>query len=99
MSSDQTTPSNGTSDELSDQELDEVAGGLNLHIKVARFQQTNLSFGQKTNLGSGCGSTETAFEAQNIESAALTISITDATTEDLQILSGLLGAEAIEGSS
>lgn len=99
MSSDEMTPTDDEAfSELSDQELDEVAGGLNLSISAARFSQTNFSFSQVSQPVS-CGSTQTTFETQNIESAAFQIVITDATTEDLQILGELFGdASAIEGS-
>jgi bacteriocin-like protein len=101
MSSEEMTPSDDSAfSELSDEELDEVAGGLNLFISAARFSQTNFSFSQVSQPGSGCGSTKTTFETQNIESAAFQIFVTDATTEDLQILGELFGgASAIEGSA
>ncbi|MGV0027730.1 CTB family bacteriocin [Phormidesmis priestleyi] len=99
MSSDEMTP-DSEFNELSDQELDEVAGGLSFSISAARFSQTNLSFGQVSKPGLGCGSTETAFESQSIESAAFQITVIDATTEDLKILGELFGdASAIEGSA
>ncbi|MBD6616464.1 hypothetical protein FNW02_11600 [Komarekiella sp. 'clone 1'] len=101
MSSDEMTPKDDEAfSELSDQELDEVAGGLNLGISIAKFSQTNLSFSQVSQHGLGCGSTTTSFEMQNIESAAFQILVTDATTEDLQILGELFGdaSAIIEGS-
>lgn len=85
MSRDEMTPIDGTLHELSDQELDEVAGGLNLRISTARFRQKNSSSGSyRRKFGSSS-------ESESIESAALQITITDATTEDLKILSALLG--------
>ncbi|BAU12373.1 hypothetical protein LEP3755_29020 [Leptolyngbya sp. NIES-3755] len=85
--------------ELSDEDLDEVSGGFNLRITAARFHQSNISISRSSNAGARCGGSQSTFEAQEIESAALQITITDATTDDLEILSGLFGnASAIEGS-
>ena len=85
-------------DELSDQELDDISGGLNLRLNAAFFKQSNLSFSQETG-GGGCGSSKSAFAAETVESAGLQIIITDASAEDLEFLGGLLGdAAAIEGS-
>lgn len=100
MSSDEMTSDDSAISELSDQELDEVAGGLSFSISGAKFSQTNLSFRQASSGGCG-GSTETAFESQNIQSAAFQITVIDATTEDLAALGELFGdaSNAIEGSA
>jgi bacteriocin-like protein len=100
MSSDEMTPSDDSAfSELSDEELDEVAGGLNLAISFASFSQTNFSFSQISQSGSECGSTKTTFDTQNIESSAFQILVTDATSEDLKVIGELFGdISAIEGS-
>ncbi len=86
--------------ELSDEELDDVAGGFNLQFTAARFYKSTIRFSQETSLGSGCGSTLSAFQAETTESSLLQLTITDATTEDLEALSELFGdASAIEGSA
>jgi len=101
MSSDEITPSDDSAfSELSDEELDEVAGGFNLAISFASFSQTNFSFSQVSQHGSGCGSSKTTFDTQNIESSAFQILVTDATSEDLKVIGELFGdISAIEGSA
>ncbi|MBD2165408.1 hypothetical protein H6G04_13470 [Calothrix membranacea FACHB-236] len=99
MSSDEMTPADSEFSELSDEELDEVAGGLSASISAAHYRQTNLLFGQISKFGRQ-GSNQTNFEMQNIESAAFQIVITDATTEDLKVLGELFGdASALDGSA
>ncbi|NJR49610.1 MAG: hypothetical protein HC780_08565 [Leptolyngbyaceae cyanobacterium CSU_1_3] len=108
MSGDEMTPDNaivsqfseGVS-ELSDEELDDVAGGFDLQFSVARFKKSTLGFAQETSPSSGCGgSAKSVFQSENIESALIQLVITDATTEDLKILGELFGdATAIEGSA
>jgi bacteriocin-like protein len=97
MSNDEMTPSDDSAfNELSDEELDEVAGGFNLAISIAKFSQTNFSFSQI----SQAGSNQTTLDTQNIESAAFQILVTDATSEDLKILGELFGGNpGIQGSS
>ncbi len=98
MSDHEIKPTDPTFAELSDQELDDVSGGLNLRLNAAFFRQSNVSLSQETG-GAGCGSSKSAFSAETIESAGLQIVITDASAEDLEFLGGLLGnAAAIEGS-
>ncbi|MCW5317735.1 hypothetical protein GTQ43_29345 [Nostoc sp. KVJ3] len=102
MSSDEMTPSDDDSafSELSDEELDEVAGGLNLAISFASFSQTNFSFSQISQFGSGSGSSKTNFDTQNIESSAFQVLVTDASTEDLKVIGELFGdISAIKGST
>jgi hypothetical protein len=95
MSSDDITPTDPEFSELSDQELDEIAGGLSFSISHARFRQSNFSLRQR---GRGFGSIDAGLEAQNIESEAFQITVLDATTEDLKILGSLFGnTSAIEG--
>jgi hypothetical protein len=92
MPEDEITPIDDTCSELSDQELEDVSGGLNLQIIATRFSQRSFSSGYGGRPG-GCHSGS----EQSIESAALQITLTDATTEDLKIISKLLsGADAIE---
>ncbi|PSB18558.1 hypothetical protein C7B65_14770 [Phormidesmis priestleyi ULC007] len=94
MSDDQIKPTDAV--ELSDEELEDVAGGFNLRLNAAFFRQTNISTSQETG---GYGSSKSTFAAENIESVGLQILITDASAEDLDALSGLLGsATAIDGS-
>ena len=93
MSDDQIKPIDAI--ELSDEALEDVAGGFNIRLNAAFFRQTNISTSQET----GGGSSKSTFAAENIESAGLQILITDASVADLGALSGLLGdAAAIEGS-
>lgn len=99
MSGDEITPTSGAV-ELSDRELDAVAGGFNLVLNAAFFRQTNMSVAHETPAGSGFSSSKSAFAMENIQSAGLQVAITDASTEDLKSLVGLLGgATASEGSS
>ncbi|KAM3091405.1 CTB family bacteriocin [Phormidesmis sp. 146-35] len=84
--------------ELSDEELDEVAGGLSIRFTLAQFQQSKVAFAQETPLG-GCGPSRSAFQSENTASSFLELTILDATTEDIQALGGLFGGNAaIEGS-
>jgi hypothetical protein len=84
--------------ELSDEELDEVAGGFSLRFTAARFQQSVFTFAQETSQASG--STQSGFQAETTESSFLQLTIVDATTDDLKVLSELFGgASAIEGST
>ena len=99
MSGDEITPPDGAT-ELSDQELDDVAGGLSLSLNAVFFRQTNIVAAQETSVGLGGSSSKSAFAAESIESAGLQVTILDATAEDLEFLGGILGdASAIEGSS
>jgi hypothetical protein len=97
MSSDEITPTSGAV-ELSDRELDEVAGGFSLLLSAAFFRQTNVSADRETHLGSGYSSSKSTFSMENTQSAGIQIAITDASASDLTALSGILGgATAIEG--
>jgi hypothetical protein len=97
MSGDEITPTDAAI-ELSDEELDEVAGGLSLRLNAVFFRQTNVAAAQQTQAGSGYSSTKSVFEMQNIESAGLQLTVLDASAEDLEFLSGILGgAKAIDG--
>ncbi len=99
MSDDEMTPTDAAS-ELSDEELDKVAGGFSLRMNFAVFQYNKVLATQETNSGSGLSSSKSVFAAESTEGAALQISITDATAADLKALSGLLGnVTEIEGSS
>ncbi|MBD2213371.1 hypothetical protein H6G64_12795 [Calothrix sp. FACHB-156] len=85
--------------ELTDEELDEVAGGFNLRLTAARFHKSTIGFAQETPLGRR-SSAKSAFQAETTESALLQITITDATTEDLKALGELFGdASALDGSA
>lgn len=97
MSGDEMTPDD-TAIELSDEELDDVAGGFDLQLSIARFNKSTIGFVQGTPPVSGCGSAPSAFQAETTESALIQLTITDATTEDLKILGELFGdASALEG--
>lgn len=99
MSGDENTP-NDAAIELTDEELDDVAGGFSLRLTAARFSKSTIGFAQGTSIGSGCGSTQSAFQAETTESALLQLTIIDATTEDLKVLSELFGdASALDGSA
>jgi hypothetical protein len=76
--------------ELSEEELDEVAGGFDLLLNVAFFRQSTVQ-GQ---IDSGCGSSPSSLSSETIESAGLQIVIKDATAGDLDFLSDLLGESA-----
>jgi hypothetical protein len=101
MSGDEITPDDADAAiELSDEELDDVAGGFNLRFTAARFHKSTIGFAQETSLGSGSGSTQSVFQAETTESALIQLTITDATTEDLKVLGELFGdSSAIEGST
>jgi hypothetical protein len=89
---DELTPNDGTLSELSDEELDEVAGGFSfLSIKAAKFNKRTFSLGRRSRRGRDDS------EAEDIESAALQITIVDGTAEELKIIGQLLGgADAID---
>jgi hypothetical protein len=108
MSGDEITPNDETfasqfpneATELSDEELDDIAGGLNLQFTFASSRKFKQAFVQDISAGSGCGSAKTAFQTEATESALMQLIITDATTEDLQVLGELFGdTTAIEGSA
>jgi hypothetical protein len=78
--------------ELSNEELEDLSGGLNLKFSSVFFRETDVK-------ASGGGSSPSSFSSETIESAGLQVLLTDATTEDLKILGKLLGGSAaIEGS-
>lgn len=81
--------------ELSDEELDDVAGGLNVQFTAARFRRSRIGFAQET--AGGCGSSKSVFQAETTESALIQFTITDATTEDLKVLTELLGGASAIG--
>lgn len=84
--------------ELSDEELDDVAGGFDMQLSIAHFNKSIIGFVQDTPLASECGSAQSAFQAETTESALIQLTITDATTEELKILGELFGgASALEG--
>jgi hypothetical protein len=89
---DELTPNDGTLNELSDEELDEVAGGFSLlRISATRFGRSRSSSSRGNRGGRG------GFQAESIESAALQITIVDGTADDLKALGSLLrGADAVD---
>ncbi|MDZ7962003.1 MAG: CTB family bacteriocin [Aulosira sp. DedQUE10] len=98
MSGDENTP-NDAAIELTDEELDEVAGGFNMRLTFASFRKSTIGFAQETPLGTS-GSAQSAFQAETTESALLQFTITDATTKDLEVLGELFGdASALDGSA
>ncbi|BAY99513.1 hypothetical protein NIES37_34960 [Tolypothrix tenuis PCC 7101] len=98
MSGDENIP-NDAAIELTDEELDEVAGGFNLRLTAARFHKSTIGSAQEISLGRR-SSAKSLFQAENIESALLQVTITDASTEDLKVLGELFGdASALDGSA
>ncbi|MEH2272761.1 MAG: hypothetical protein V7K68_30790 [Nostoc sp.] len=98
MSGDEITP-NDEAIELSDEELDDVAGGFNLQFTSIRSHRSIRGFTQQTSRGRGF-QTRSAFHAETADSSVFHLSITDATTEDLKVLGELFGdISAIEGST
>jgi hypothetical protein len=99
MSGDEITP-NDEAIELSDEELDDVAGGFNLQFTSIRSHRSTRGFTRQTSRGRGFHSTRSAFHAETADSSVFHLSITDATTEDLKVLGELFGdISAIEGST
>jgi hypothetical protein len=95
MLGDEITP-NDPPIELSDEELDEVSGGFSLRFTAARFHQSQSTSIRKTSRGSR--SRQSGFHAETTESSFIQLTIVDATTEDLKILSELFGdSSAIHG--
>jgi hypothetical protein len=81
--------------ELSEEELENVAGGFDLLLNVAFFRQSTVQ-GQ---IDAGGGSSPSSLLSETIESAGLQILIKDATAGDLDFLSDLLGdSAAINGT-
>lgn len=98
MLGDEITPNDDVT-ELSDEELDEVAGGFSLSFKAARFASTVISNDQTVS-GSHKRLANSAFKAENIESSFLQVTIVDATTDDLKVLNELFGgSSALDGSA
>jgi hypothetical protein len=77
--------------ELSEEELENVAGGFDLLLNVAFFRQSTVQ-GQ---IDAGGGSSPSSLSSETIESAGLQILIKDATAGDLDFLSDLLGDSAV----
>ncbi|MBE9037983.1 CTB family bacteriocin [aff. Roholtiella sp. LEGE 12411] len=99
MSGDEITPNNEAI-ELSDEDLDEVAGGFSLRLTAARFQQSKLTSVESIGSGSSNCSAQSAFQAETTESSLFQLTIVDATTEDIQALGELFGdMSAIDGST
>ncbi|ACC80469.1 hypothetical protein [Nostoc punctiforme] len=99
MSGDEITP-NDEAIELSDEELDDLAGGFNLQFTSIRSHRSTRGFSQQTSRGRGFHSKRSAFHAETTDSSVFHLSITDATTEDLKVLGELFGdISAIEGST
>lgn len=92
MPNDELTPNDGTLSELSDEELDEVAGGFSLlKISAARFNRRTFSTGRRNRRRSEDS------ELEDTESIALQITIVDGSAEELKIIRDLLGgADAID---
>ncbi|MBE9014351.1 bacteriocin [Pseudanabaenaceae cyanobacterium LEGE 13415] len=106
MSGDNTTPDDAAFgsqlpeevNELSDEELDEVSGGFDMHLTVQRFHRSRFSGSRGAGYSRG-HSAGAAYQAETIESAQIEMIILDATTEDLKALGSLFrNASAIEGS-
>ncbi|MEH2443024.1 CTB family bacteriocin [Nostoc sp.] len=99
MSDDEITP-NDEAIELSDEELDDVAGGFNLQFTAARFHKSTRGFSQQTSRRRGHHSTRSTFHTETIDSSLFQLTITDATTEDLKVLGELFGdISALDGSA
>ncbi|QKQ75738.1 hypothetical protein [Nostoc sp. TCL240-02] len=99
MSGDEITP-NDEAIELSDEELDDVAGGFNLQFTSIRSHRSTRGFSQQTSRGRGFHSKRSAFHTETTDSSVFHLSITDATTEDIKALGELFGdISAIEGST
>lgn len=78
--------------ELSNEELDEMSGGLDLKFSAVFFEETAVQ-------AISGGPNPSSFSAGTIKSAGLQVLLTDATTDDLKVLGKFLGGSAaIEGS-
>lgn len=78
--------------ELSNEELDDLSGGLKLSFSAVLFEENTVQ------VNSG-GLNPSSFSAGTIKSAGLQVLLTDATTDDLKVLGKFLdGSAAIEGS-
>ncbi|BAY30904.1 hypothetical protein NIES2107_27520 [Nostoc carneum NIES-2107] len=98
MSGDENIP-NDAAIELTDEELDEVAGGLDMKLTFASFRKSTTGYVHDTSRRSR-GSTHSAFQSETTESALLQLTIIDATTKDLEIIGELFGnASALDGSA
>jgi hypothetical protein len=96
--SDDEVISNDAPIELSDEELEDVSGGLNLLLNAAFFRRTRVSSSKGSKGVRGGGSAPSVASAETVESAGLQVLITEATTADLEALGGLLhDAAAIDG--
>ncbi|MGG6270547.1 hypothetical protein ACQ4M3_38175 [Leptolyngbya sp. AN03gr2] len=82
--------------ELSDEELEQIDGGVSFRLFGTRFSRNRVSISQNRHSRASIGSP--AFESESIESTAFQLTVIDATTEDLKVLGELLGGtDAIEG--
>ncbi|QIR40410.1 hypothetical protein HCG51_29445 [Tolypothrix sp. PCC 7910] len=98
MSGDENTP-NDAAIELTDEELDEVAGGFSMKLTFGSFYKSTIGSVHDTS-GKSRGSTHSAFQSETTESALLQLTIIDATTKDLEIIGELFGdASALDGSA
>jgi hypothetical protein len=96
MSNPEITP-NDAAIELSDEELNDVAGGFNLQFSGAFSSKQTFTFAQGTSLP-GAGTAQTFIQSDSLQAAVIQFAITDATAEDLEALGGLLGGvSALEG--
>lgn len=102
MSSNEMMPSDAEHDpeqsykiELSEAELDQVSGGLNLFFTGASFEENNTFSTSRSRRRSGRNSSRT----QNIKTSGFQLFISDASPGDLQSLSDLFSSlKRISGS-
>ncbi len=74
--------------ELSDTELDQVSGGLNLFFTGASYEETNTFSTSRSRRRSRQNSSQT----QNIKTSGFQLFVTDAAPGDLQSLSDLFNS-------
>ena len=100
MSGDEMTPKDEVMQELSDEELEDVSGGLSFQFTAARVRKSSFSSSGEASLRSLRNrAPQPSIQEDSIESALIQLTVVDATTEDLKLFIDLLGdASAIEGS-
>ncbi|MFM7447300.1 MAG: hypothetical protein ACKO24_01720 [Leptolyngbyaceae cyanobacterium] len=88
----QTTQSFLCGVELSEEELDQVAGGLNLYFSAGSFRENAAIRPYQSSHRSRFSSRQPGFQTRDTRSNGFQLIISDASTEDLKLLSGIFSS-------
>ena len=78
--------------ELSEEELDQVSGGMSLYLNAVSFQESDTMMSHRASRRSKHHSGQTSFHAQHTKSSGFQLVILDASTEDLKYLGEFFGS-------